>query len=51
MHEYEPEYLSDSNINTSNDTPSDAPFAEKVLKEDIFYNNHIIPSGALIKVL
>lgn len=30
--------------------PSGAPMGESVLKEDIFYNGHIIPEGSTFRI-
>ena len=54
MHEYEPNFLSDSNDKVIDPVtpPVASPIVnEGILNSDIYYNNHLIPNGAYFKVL
>ena len=49
MQEFNQDYLSDSNEELMD--PVGPPMAEATLKEDIFYNGHIIPAESTFKIL
>lgn len=49
MHQYEPNFMADSDHEMI-DEPVTPAKVENVLRKDIYYNEHIIPSGATFEV-